>query len=161
MFDELRNNDWLPRSVRRTARTVEAAMSKAEQELGRSANESEVAAQMKISLEGYQGILRDLHGSQLIYYHDFDRAADDEPFLDRFCADPADPLVTLIDENLRTALIAAIEALPEREKMLMSLCYEHGMVLREISAVMEGVNRECRNCIAKRSRACERRRDMV
>jgi RNA polymerase sigma factor for flagellar operon FliA len=79
---------------------------------------------------------RDLHGSQLICYEDFDGAAYDEPFLDRYCADRADPLVTLIDEGLRTALIAAIEALPEREKLLRALYYDNGMVLREIRAVM-------------------------
>jgi RNA polymerase sigma factor FliA len=82
-------------------------------------------------------MLQDLHGSQLIYYEDFDRSADDEPFLDRYCVDHSDPLSALLDESLRGALIEAIERLPEREKLLMSLYYERGMNLREIGAVIE------------------------
>lgn len=88
-------------------------------------------------LDEYQSMLQDLHGSQLIYYEDFDRSADDEPFLDRYCVDHSDPLSALLDESLRAALVDAIERLPDREKLLMSLYYERGMNLREIGAVME------------------------
>jgi RNA polymerase sigma factor for flagellar operon FliA len=43
----------------------------------------------------------------------------------------------LLDDSLRSALVEAIDRLPEREKLLMSLYYERGMNLREIGAVME------------------------
>lgn len=137
MLDELRNNDWLPRSLRKTSREVESAVHKVEQRLGRSASEAEVADHMEMPLDAYQSMLQDLHGSQLIYYEDFDRSSDDEPFLDRYCVDHSDPLSALMDESLRAALVEAIERLPEREKLLMSLYYERGMNLREIGAVME------------------------
>jgi RNA polymerase sigma factor for flagellar operon FliA len=123
MLDELRSNDWLPRSLRKTSREVEHAMHQVEQQAGRAASEVEVAAHMQLPLAEYQSLLQDLHGSQLIYYEDFDRASDDEPFLDRYRADHADPLAALLDEQLRGALIEAIERLPEREKLLMSLYY--------------------------------------
>ncbi len=67
-------------------------------------------------------------------YEDFDRSADNEPFLDRYCVDRSDPLSALLDDG---ALIEAIDKLPEREKLLMSLYYERGLNLREIGAVME------------------------
>ncbi len=137
MLDELRSNDWLPRSLRRTSREVETAVHQVEQTLGRSASETEIAEHLKMPLDEYQSMLQDLHGSQLIYYEDFDRSADDEPFLDRYCVDHSDPLSALLDESLRAALVEAIERLPEREKLLMSLYYERGMNLREIGAVME------------------------
>jgi RNA polymerase sigma factor for flagellar operon FliA len=137
MLDELRNNDWLPRSMRKTSREVEHAVHEVEQQLGRAPLETEIAGHMKLPLEDYQGLLQELHGSQLIYYEDFDRGGDDEPFLDRFCVDRADPLSSLLDEHLRAALIDAIERLPDREKLLMSLYYEQGLNLREIGAVME------------------------
>lgn len=137
MLDELRNNDWLPRSMRKTSREVESAMHQVEQRLGRSASEAEVADHLKMPLDTFQSMLQDLHGSQLIYYEDFDRSADDEPFLDRYCVDHTDPLSALLDDSLRSALVEAIEKLPEREKLLMSLYYERGMNLREIGAVME------------------------
>jgi RNA polymerase sigma factor FliA len=134
MLDELRSNDWLPRSLRRTSREVETAVHKVEQNLGRSASEAEIAGQLQMPLDEYQSMLQDLHGSQLIYYEDFDRSADDEPFLDRYCVDP---LSALLDDSLRSALVEAIDRLPDREKLLMSLYYERGMNLREIGAVME------------------------
>jgi RNA polymerase sigma factor for flagellar operon FliA len=137
MLDELRANDWLPRSMRKTSREVESAVHKVEQSLGRSASEAEVADHLKMPLDEYQTMLQDLHGSQLIYYEDFDRSADDEPFLDRYCVDRSDPLSALLDGSLRSALIDAIDKLPEREKLLMSLYYEKGLNLREIGAVME------------------------
>ena len=137
MLDELRNNDWLPRSMRKTSRVVEHAVHEVEQQLGRAPLETEIAGHMKLPLEDYQSLLQELHGSQLIYYEDFDRGGDDEPFLDRFCVDRADPLSSLLDEHLRAALIDAIERLPDREKLLMSLYYEQGLNLREIGAVME------------------------
>ncbi|ASL44167.1 RNA polymerase sigma factor FliA [Burkholderia sp. AD24] len=137
MLDELRSNDWLPRSLRRTSREVESAVHKVEQNLGRSASETEIADHLQMPLDEYQSMLQDLHGSQLIYYEDFDRSADDEPFLDRYCVDHSDPLSALLDDSLRSALVEAIDRLPEREKLLMSLYYERGMNLREIGAVME------------------------
>jgi len=92
MLDELRNNDWLPRSMRKTSREVEHAVHEVEQQLGRAPLEAEIAGHMKLPLDEYQTLLQELHGSQLIYYEDFDRGGDDEPFLDRFCVDRADPL---------------------------------------------------------------------
>lgn len=137
MLDELRNNDWLPRSMRKTSREVEHAVHEVEQQLGRAPLEAEIAGHMKLPLDQYQTLLQELHGSQLIYYEDFDRGGDDEPFLDRFCVEHADPLAALLDEHLRAALIDAIDRLPEREKLLMGLYYEQGLNLREIGAVME------------------------
>jgi RNA polymerase sigma factor FliA len=137
MLDELRANDWLPRSMRKTSREVESAVHKVEQHLGRSASETEIAEYLNMPLDEYQAMLQDLHGSQLIYYEDFDRSADDEPFLDRYCVDRSDPLTALMDGSLRAALVDAIDKLPEREKLLMSLYYERGLNLREIGAVME------------------------
>jgi RNA polymerase sigma factor for flagellar operon FliA len=137
MLDELRSNDWLPRSLRKTSREVEQAVHEVEQQVGRAPSETEIAAHMEMPLGDYQGMLQDLHGSQLIYYEDFDRGGDDEPFLDRHCVDHSDPLSALLDDNLRSALIEAIERLPDREKLLMSLYYERGLNLREIGAVME------------------------
>ena len=112
-------------------------MHKLEQKLGRSASETEIAEHLEMPLDEYQSMLQDLHGSQLIYLEDFDRSADDEPFLDRYCVDHADPLSALLDDSMRSALVEAIERLPEREQFLMCMYYEHDMNLHEIAAVLE------------------------
>ncbi|SDV46624.1 RNA polymerase sigma factor FliA [Chitinasiproducens palmae] len=137
MLDQLRENDWLPRSMRSNARRVERAIQALEQQLGQAPSESAVAESLEMPLDEYQSLLGDLHGSQLVYYEDFDQRGGDEPFLDRHCVDPNDPLATLLDGAFRQALIDAIERLPDREKLLLSLYYEQGLNLREIGAVIE------------------------
>lgn len=137
MLDELRELDWASRGIRKTAREIERAVQKLEQRLGRGPSESEIAGELSIGLQEYQQMLQDVHGCQLIYYEDFE-AADEEPFIDRICADPgADPLTMLLDEGLRHGVVDAIDRLPDREKLLMSLYYEQGLNLREIGAVLE------------------------
>lgn len=139
MLDELRNNDWLPRSVRKNQRAIESAMSKLEHRLGRSASESEIAREMNIPLERYQELLQDAKGSQLFYFDDYGSDDENGSYLDRYVADPdtaADPLAVLNDKRFRTELVKRIEELPEREKQLMGLYYEQEMNFREIAAIM-------------------------
>ena len=107
------------------------------QRLGRAPNESEVAKQLKLSLADYQDLLSDGGGHQLVYYEDFHDTEDNEHFLDRYCTDESpDPLQNLMNTGFRAAVIEAIQALPEREKILMGLYYEQEMNLKEIGAVM-------------------------
>ena len=138
MLDELRSNDWMPRSMRQNMRKVETAMYTLQQRLGRPPLESEVAKHMKMSLEEYQEMLADGAGHQLLYYEDFH--GDDEGnenFLERYATDGEDdPLRVLMDTGFREAVIASVEALPEREQILMGLYYEQEMNLKEIGAIM-------------------------
>lgn len=144
MLDELRQADWMPRSVRRDMRRVEAAMSKLQQRLGKPPSESEVANELGMPLTEYQQMLFEARGAQLVYYEDF-HGEGDEDFFDRYDFDSgADPLALLQDGNFRAALIRAIDNLPERERMLMGMHYEQEMNLREIGEVM-GVS-ESRVC---------------
>ncbi|MGI4858382.1 MAG: RNA polymerase sigma factor FliA [Janthinobacterium lividum] len=136
ILDQLRDNDWLPRSLRRSSRQVERAVHEVEQRVGRSPSESEIAAHLELPLGEYQDMLQELHGSQLFYYEDFEREGGDESFLDRHCVDRSDPLAALMEGAFREALIGAIDRLPDREKLLLSLYYEQGLNLREIGAVM-------------------------
>lgn len=136
MLDELRNSDWLPRSMRQNMRKIEAAMSALQQKLGHAPSESEVAKSLKLSLADYQDMLSDGGGHQLVYYEDFHGEDGNDSFLDRYAVDDADPLRSLLDGDFRQAVIDAIEALPPREKMLMGLYYEEELNLKEIGAVM-------------------------
>ena len=137
MLDELRSSDWMPRSTRQNMRKVEQAMHALQQSLGRPPSESEVAKELKLSLGDYQEMLGDSGGHQLLYYEDFrsDEEGNDS-FLDRYAVDDEDPLRALMESDFRQAVIDAIDALPEREKMLMGLYYEEELNLKEIGAVM-------------------------
>ena len=145
MLDELRGSDWMPRSMRQSMRKIEVAMTALQQRLGRAPNESEVAKQLKLSLSEYQDLLTDGGGHQLVYYEDFHEGEGNEHFLDRYCTDDtSDPLKALMNTGFRQAVMDAILALPEREKILMGLYYEQEINLKEIGAVM-GVS-ESRVC---------------
>ncbi|MFS2004280.1 RNA polymerase sigma factor FliA [Duganella sp. CT11-25] len=137
MLDELRNSDWLPRSMRQNMRKIETAMATLQQRLGHPPTESEVAKMLKLSLADYQEMLADGGGHQLVYYEDFHDDDGNDSFLDRYASDEdADPLRSLLDGDFRQAVIDAIDMLPEREKMLMGLYYEEELNLKEIGAVM-------------------------
>jgi RNA polymerase sigma factor for flagellar operon FliA len=138
MLDELRSNDWLPRNVRDNMRKIETAINAAQQKLGRAPRESEIAATMGIPMDEYQKLLDNNAGHQLLYYEDFQHEDENEHFLDRYTASHTgdDPLQALLDEDFRSHLIDAIEALPEREKLLMGLYYEQELNLKETGAVL-------------------------
>ncbi len=137
MLDELRNTDWLPRSLRKNMRDMETAISQLEQTLGRPPTEKEVAKKLDLSLDDYYEMLGDCSGHQLIYYEDFHESDSGEHFLDRFKGDDSsDPIKGLLAGDFRDALIEAIDSLPEREKILMGLYYEQELNLKEIGVVM-------------------------
>ena len=136
MLDELREADWLPRSLRRDMRRIEAAVSCLQQKLGRSPSETEIADEMKLALAEYQHLLQESRGAQLVYYEDF-HSEDHDDFFERFeFSNDANPLEALEDGRFKAELVRAIDGLPEREKMLMGMIYEQEMNLREIGEVL-------------------------
>jgi RNA polymerase sigma factor for flagellar operon FliA len=144
MLDGLRENDWLPRSLRRDFRRIETAISQLEQEHGRPPSEQELANALGMTLGDYQKMLQDARGHQLISFEDLVEDGD-ENFLERHLSDhSAEPSKLLEDESLRQLLVQGIELLPEREKLMMALYYEQDLNLREIGEVM-GVS-ESRVC---------------
>jgi RNA polymerase sigma factor for flagellar operon FliA len=144
MLDELRQMDWLPRGARRSMRQIDAAIGALQQRLGRAPSETEIAAELGVPIKGYHEMLLDAHGAQLVHYEDFGDG-DEGNFLERHCAGGGpDPLDSLLDDDLRQALVDGIESLPEREKMLMGLYYEQELNFREIGAIL-GVS-ESRVC---------------
>jgi len=138
MLDELRSQDWLPRSVRSKSKRIEAAIQQKEQELMRPPTEREIAHALDLPLDEYQGMLNDARGIQILHYDDVGADDDNERHWREAPADDAGtPLDALLTSDLRRALVRAIESLPEREKLVLSLCYEQGLNLKEIGAVLE------------------------
>ena len=136
MLDGLRENDWLPRNLRRELRRIEGAISALEHTHGRAPSERELADTLGMSLADYQKTLQDARGHQLVYFDDF-AGEGDEDFLERhFTDNNADPSNILEEKNVKALLVKAIERLPEREKLMMALYYEQELNLREIGEVM-------------------------
>jgi RNA polymerase sigma factor for flagellar operon FliA len=133
MLDELRRGDWAPRSVHRRLREISGAMRSIEQETGHPARDAEVAERVGITLDEFHRCLQDATQCQMlsISAHDDDSDELDAPSGDR------GPLDQLERAEFQSEMAAAIEALPEREKLVLSLYYNDEMNLREIGAVLE------------------------
>jgi RNA polymerase sigma factor FliA len=130
MIDALRKLDWAPRSVHRKARAVAAAMCEIEKETGRDARDQEIARKLGIGMEEYHAIVQDAASCRLA---SLDDAAATATALD----EAADPFREVADEGFRVALAQAIDTLPERERLVMSLYYSDGLNLKEIGAVLK------------------------
>ncbi|MDI5935197.1 RNA polymerase sigma factor FliA [Halomonas kalidii] len=133
MLDELRSRDWLPRSVRRNARAVDEAVRRLEQRMGRSAEEHEIAVELEMDLADYRQLLSDTNNGHLLPFEEL-MAEGAEPGSGESAM--ATPFAALVDGEQRSRLVAAIEALPEREKLLMALYYQEELNLKEIGAVL-------------------------
>ncbi|WP_353388068.1 RNA polymerase sigma factor FliA [Halopseudomonas sabulinigri] len=131
MLDEVRKGDWAPRSVHRNTRMVSDAMRSVESRLGRDAKDHEVAAELDMSLEEYYAILNDTAGSKLFSFDDLLESGAPADVQGDF-----EPFAGLEDERFRAALAEAIDGLPEREKLLLSLYYDEELNLKEIGAVL-------------------------
>jgi RNA polymerase sigma factor for flagellar operon FliA len=87
-------------------------------------------------LAEYQKMLQDARGHQLIYFEDMVEDGGDS-FLERHLVETAnEPSKLLEEQSLQQLLVKGIEALPEREKLMMALYYEQDLNLREIGEVM-------------------------
>ena len=144
MLDELREIDWVPRSVRKNARDIERAITLLQQQLGKAPSEQQIASQMELTLQEYQVMLTDARGHQLVYYEDF-HGESDEPIELNLSDGRPDPFGVIQDEGMRQALVIAIEELPEREKLVMAMYYQEDLNLKEVGAVLE----------VSESRACQ------
>lgn len=143
MLDELRSQDWLSRGARSKARDIEAALLRVQQRELRAASEQEVADELGVSLNDYYAMLDDASGVQVVHYEDLSSDGGQET-LERVITSDEDevaqhqdnPLNLLMSRNLHAAVVQAIDDLPEREKLLLSLQFEHDLNQKEIAAVM-------------------------
>ncbi|MGH8258536.1 MAG: RNA polymerase sigma factor FliA, partial [Steroidobacteraceae bacterium] len=128
MIDALRKLDWAPRSVHRKAREVAAAMRDIERQTGRDARDAEVAERLGISLDDYHSIVQDAASCRLTSLDEVTAAE---------APDSTDPFRETSEDGFRAALAQAIETLPEREKLVMSLYYTDELNLKEIGSVLK------------------------
>jgi RNA polymerase sigma factor for flagellar operon FliA len=163
MMDELRGMDWLSRGVREKARRIEDAMRSVEARTGQAATEAAMAEELGVSLSQYHEMLQDAHGAQLLYAEDLSHGQDESGH-DWIFSDQgrANPLNAIMQADFRTVLIEALEKLPEREKLLLSLLYQEDMNLKEVALVLgvtEGRVCQLRTQAMARIRACMASRD--
>lgn len=134
MLDEVRRNDWVPRSVYRNSRMISLAVKQVENRLGRDAKDQEVALELGISLEEYHEMLNDSAGAHLYGFEDVgvtdDMITDDEQGL------LSEPHVNVMRSDMKHRLSQVIDSLPQKERLVLSLYYEQDLNLKEIGDVL-------------------------
>jgi RNA polymerase sigma factor for flagellar operon FliA len=137
ILDSLRTLDWSPRDLRRKGRAAEEAVRALTARLGRSPGESEIAAEMGVSLEDYQSLLGDLKGLEIGTLHVEHNEDSGEEELAYIPGRPEeDPLFCCLRGELQEKLTEAIECLPERERLVMTLYYFEELTMREIGLAL-------------------------
>jgi RNA polymerase sigma factor FliA len=142
MLDGIRESDWVPRSVHRRLRALTEATRAMEQESGRAAKSSEVAAAMNVPIADFERQLTDsLRGHVLSIDEYTDREDGSRIYGEKgaaleFADQSKSPAEFLDDSAFRRELVDAIQNLPKREKLVLSLYYEQELDLREIAHVL-------------------------
>jgi len=140
IIDELRSTDWIPRSVRMKARQYERTVAALEAQLQRSPTDEEVAEAMDMDVEDVRKFLGQLSLVNVVALDEM--LGDDDgggaPRLVDTLQDSTapDPQAMAEHGEARQLLARAVEQLPDREKVVVSLYYFEGLTLAEIGRVL-------------------------
>ena len=130
MIDEVRRETWAPVRTVRLAKFAARAMRTIKRRTGRDGNDEEIAEEMGIPLFEYHRVLTEVAGIRLLHLDDFEGSAE-EPL----CA--ADNQEMILHQNRAlAALTGSIASLPERERLVLSLYYEHELSMDEVGKVL-------------------------
>lgn len=137
ILDELRALDWIPRSVRTKARTVERAYQALEARLHRSPTEAELADELGVSVEDLQHTFSQISVVNVLALDELLAVAEDQPGVmslgDTLAdLDADDPVAVFESQETRALLLGALAELTERERRVIHLYYVEGLTLAEV-----------------------------
>ncbi len=137
ILDSLRTLDWSPRELRRKGRAVEQAIRTVTQRVGRAPSEQEIAKELELTLTEYQLLLGDLKGLEIGSLH-MERSEDsgDEELAYIPGAPEEDPLFRCLKGEMKQRLADAIDDLPEKERMVLTLYYYEELTMKEIGLTL-------------------------
>jgi RNA polymerase sigma factor for flagellar operon FliA len=139
ILDELRSVDWVPRSVRAKARSLEKAYATLEAKLHRTPTEAELAKELDLTEDQLQTTLGQISFTGLVALDEMlsggDRG-DSMTLGDTLSDGGVGPVAAYEVEEMRQTLADAINRLPERERMVLSLYYYEGLTLNEIGSIL-------------------------
>jgi len=142
MLDEVRRNDWVPRSVYRKSRELSKVIRDIETRSGYEAQPTAIADELGISLDEYHRLLQDVRCARVLSVEELGYEGDSA--LENFPSSDDDGGSALQRHELREQLSEEIASLPDREALVMSLYYDKELNLREIGEVLAvGESRVC------------------
>ncbi|MBF0133000.1 MAG: FliA/WhiG family RNA polymerase sigma factor [Magnetococcales bacterium] len=139
ILDELRAMDWVPRAVRQVSGHIQSVYQQLEGKLGRPAEDGEVAQSLGITLNEFYQQLDSVRGISILSFEDIRPSLEDDEWdiLD-VLADPdvEDPLESIGLQEMRLAMSEAIESLPEKERLVLTLYYYEELTMCEIGEAL-------------------------
>ena len=141
IIDELRAIDWIPRSVRFKAREVERALGELEGRLLRPPSDAELAEELGVSLDDLQETLNQINLVSVVALDELLSVSGEKgeavSLVDTLAdTKAADPELSFESEETRHLLAQAINHLPERERLVITLYYYEGLTLAQIGQVL-------------------------
>ena len=140
IFDELRQIDWVPRSVRQKSREIEDAINTLESRLGRTASDAEIAESLGVSEDDYHRIIMKVSGTSVLslndVWHNGDDAANTSIGDSIESPSSMNPDAIVEREEIKKVIVQAINELPEKEKMVIVLYYHEDLTFKEIGQVL-------------------------
>lgn len=138
ILDSFRAQDWAPRSLRHKAHKLESAFMRKEQELGRPAEDGEVAAEMGVDLETFQKMLGEVSGVIMLSFEELGFGHGEERFMaDEWLPNTAqDPLNDVLDGERVEIIARALDRLPEKERLVITLYFYEELNLKEIGEII-------------------------
>ena len=137
IIDGLRALDWVPRSVRSKAREIERSLAELEHRLHRTASDQELAVHMDIELDSVRSTLADMSNLGIVALDEL-VGPDSSTSLASFLPDAANlgPEAAFDARETSNLLKEAVNRLPDREKLVVTLYYFEGLNLAEIGQVL-------------------------
>jgi len=140
ILDSLRDLDWAPRSLRKKSKDLERMYADLSQKLGRPATDEEVSEAMGENIEDFHELVDQLHGLTIGSFENLSDSEDSENYINYYPDDGSnDPYMKFESNELTRLLAEAIEELPEKERLVLSLYYFEEFTMKEIGALL-GVN---------------------
>ena len=141
ILDELRSMDWVPRSIRQKASKVDKVVQGLQAKLRRTPEDEEVAQEMGLSLDQFHETLNETKSIPIFSLEDLGIAkesGDQQSLLDCLAGKAdADPQTQVRLVELKEIIAKAIDALPEKERLMVSLYYYEELTMKEIGAVLD------------------------
>ncbi len=137
IIDELRSIDWVPRSVRAKARAIERAYSRLENELKRTPTDPEVAAELGVDEDELARTLSQISFVGIVALDDLVSSERGTTTVGDTVADRLhDPVTAFEVDEMKHVLADAINRMPDRERLVLTLYYYEGLTLAEIGEVL-------------------------
>ena len=139
ILDDLRAQDWIPRSVRDQAKKIDRANAKLEQNLGRGANVDELSEALGLGIPEYHNLVNRVKATTLLSVDELlssKRTGQAGNWENLSTGSKGSPFASIRAKNTRKLVLDSIEKLPLNQQLVLNLYYYDNLNLKEIGQIL-------------------------